>query len=79
MATNCATLNINFNDTMLNTSANLLIVGYFIYMTGKYIVDKFDINVIDVIHKITHKIVNEDETPLPIQSLPIPTKIKKQF
>jgi len=84
MAGTCATLNINFNDNMLNTSANILIVGYFIYITGKYVIDKFEINVVELIHKITHKIVNEspEEPTHPPQQHPPPpptTKSKKQL
>jgi hypothetical protein len=76
MAGHGVTLNVNFNDSMLNMSANILVVGYFVFMAGKYIVDKFEINVIELIHKITSKIVNESE---PHQELPLPPsqKIKK--
>jgi hypothetical protein len=65
MSGNCVNVNLNFNDSIVNTSANVLIIGYFVYLTGKYIIDKFEIDVVDLIHKITNKIVNDPpEEPL---------------
>ena len=52
-------LNMNFNYHTLDLVANLMIIGYFSYMTTQYCLKRYDINLLDVIDQVINKIVKE--------------------
>ena len=54
-------VHINLNDSFLNMFANIILILYFIYITIKYILEKLDIDPLQLLDGLVHKIVNHDD------------------
>jgi len=52
-------LNMNFSYYTIDLVANLMVIGYFSYMTTQYCLKRYDINLLEVIDQVINKIVKE--------------------
>jgi hypothetical protein len=58
MTTPAINLNLNFDNSILDTVSNIIIIGSFTFIVSKWTFDKLGINLTESLNNLVHRLTN---------------------
>jgi len=65
MTTPAVNLHLNFDNSLLDTVSNLIIIGTFTFIVSKWSLNKLGINLTEALNSLVHRLTNPEQEDEP--------------